>query len=349
MKELLLIIFIIIIFIIIFLYPLKQNYEIYKQKRVVILGILVFIIIPIIVDYVVIGDTLIKTNQSNAQWSSFLGSYLGCGIGGFITLFGVYWQTTRQEKQKEKEEIRNFLLGLKYNLEENINNADIFYKIVQVFSYTIRIFNDNIDDKFLTDLTDNGVFLGTKVFNLNFANDILKLNKKIFDYNKNTIFLIKNLNERSTILQKYKGEDENIKNNIENIIFLSQVAFNFSCGEKLKLSMGEKEKLKIIDETLYNAFYDIKKIYLEEEKSNLLKNNKYIQAFQLMNVLCRESINLFEQLKEGKNYEEYIELRKKIFNFLKSDKELINLDIYKLLEEMVTLKEKIVIELQKYN
>ena len=68
-----------------------------------------------------------------------------------------------------------------------------------------------------------------------------------------------------------------------------------------------------------------------------------------MNVLCRESINLFEQLKEGKNYEEYIELRKKIFNFLKSDKELINLDIYKLLEEMVTLKEKIVIELQKYN
>ena len=347
MKELLLIIFIIIIFIIIFLYPLKQNYEIYKQKRVVILGILVFIIIPIIVDYVVIGDTLIKTNQSNAQWSSFLGSYLGCGIGGFITLFGVYWQTTRQ--QKEKEEIRNFLLGLKYNLEENINNADIFYKIVQVFSYTIRIFNDNIDDKFLTDLTDNGVFLGTKVFNLNFANDILKLNKKIFDYNKNTIFLIKNLNERSTILQKYKGEDENIKNNIENIIFLSQVAFNFSCGEKLKLSMGEKEKLKIIDETLYNAFYDIKKIYLEEEKSNLLKNNKDIQAFQLMNVLCRESINLFEQLKEGKNYEEYIELRKKIFNFLKSDKELINLDIYKLLEEMVTLKEKIVIELQKYN
>ena len=58
MKELLLIIFI-IIFIIIFLYPLKQNYEIYKQKRVVILGILVFIIIPIIVDFVVIGDTLI--------------------------------------------------------------------------------------------------------------------------------------------------------------------------------------------------------------------------------------------------------------------------------------------------
>ena len=158
MKELLLIIFIIIIFIIIFLYPLKQNYEIYKQKRVVILGILVFIIIPIIVDYVVIGDTLIKTNQSNAQWSSFLGSYLGCGIGGFIPLFGVYWQTTRQEKQKEKEEIRNFLLGLKYNLEENINNTDIFYKIVQVFSYTIRIFNNNIDDKFLTDLTDNGVF-----------------------------------------------------------------------------------------------------------------------------------------------------------------------------------------------
>ena len=113
--------------------------------------------------------------------------------------------------------------------------------------------------------------------------------------------------------------------------------------------MGGKEKLKIIDETLYNAFYDIKKICLEEEKSNLLKNNKDIQTFQLMNILYRESINLFEQLKERKNYEEYIELRKKIFNFLKSDKELINLDIYKLLEEMVTLKEKIVIELQKYN
>ena len=62
------------------------------------------------------------------------------------------------KKNKKKEEIRNFLLGLKYNLEENINNTDIFYKMVQVFSYTIRIFNNNIDDKFLTDLTDNGVF-----------------------------------------------------------------------------------------------------------------------------------------------------------------------------------------------
>ena len=50
---------------------------------------------------------------------------------------------------------------------------------------------------------------------------------------------------------------------------------------------------------------------------------------------------------KGYNYDkrnQYNIKRKKL-----TDKELINLDIYKLLEEMVTLKEKIVIELQKYN
>ena len=42
-----------------------------------VLGIVIFIIIPIIVDYVVIGNNTIITFQSNSQWSSFLGSYLG--------------------------------------------------------------------------------------------------------------------------------------------------------------------------------------------------------------------------------------------------------------------------------
>lgn len=99
-------------------------------------------------------------------------------FGSFITLFGVWFQIKNTKEQKEKEDMKNLLLGLKYNLNENIKDFDTLYKIVIVFSYTVRSFYDKIDEA-LINLDDNGVLLDLKIFNLDFSNEILRLKRQI--------------------------------------------------------------------------------------------------------------------------------------------------------------------------
>ena len=86
----------------------KTQNNILSTIKVLGIVIFVFIIIPIIVDYIVIGNNTIITFQSNSQWSSFLGSYLGGGVGAFVTLAGVWWQVTRQEGQAAKDKKKVF-------------------------------------------------------------------------------------------------------------------------------------------------------------------------------------------------------------------------------------------------
>ena len=95
--------------------------------------------------------------------------------------------------------MKNHLLGLKYNLEKNIKKFDYLYKNIIIFSYTLRSFYDRIDKDFFEEIDSNGVFIDTKIFNLNFINDILDLKNLINEYNKNYIYLLNNVNEKNQI------------------------------------------------------------------------------------------------------------------------------------------------------
>ena len=130
-----------------------------------------FSIISLIFPY---NKWLLHNKWNHNDWLVFLSGF----FGSFITLFGVWFQIKNTKEQKEKEDMKNLLLGLKYNLNENIKDFDTLYKIVIVFSYTVRSFYDKIDEA-LINLDDNGVLLDLKIFNLDFSNEILRLKRQI--------------------------------------------------------------------------------------------------------------------------------------------------------------------------
>jgi len=287
---------------------------------------------------------LLHNKWNHSDWIILLSGFLG----GFITLFGVMIQIKKTEEQKEKDDMKNLLLGLKYNLDENIKEFNTLYKIVIVFSYTVRSFYDKIDEA-LINLDDNGVLLDLKIFNLDFSNEILRLKRQIKQYNENVIYLFNNLNEKNIILRKCQDQNENILKIIKKIKFLSDFAIHLSHDDSLKFTEEDKKYLEEIDSSLYNSLYgEINSSFYDDNwKINLQNSPRNLQAFFLMKSLRDLVIEFFKLLRE-ENYQKYVEIRQDIFNFWSKENNLVEMNIYKLIEEMKSLKEKVQKELEKY-
>ena len=74
------------------------------------------------------------TNWDLHDWASFLGAY----VGGFITLSGVWWQVTREEKQKEKDEKIGLL---KKEQQEQFNIIENQNKEIKIKDFALK-FNE---------------------------------------------------------------------------------------------------------------------------------------------------------------------------------------------------------------
>ena len=70
-----------------------------KKVFKIVLFVLLLLFFPYFFDKIIMNRFI--TSWDLNDWASFLGAY----IGGFITLFGIWWQVTREEKQKEKAAI----------------------------------------------------------------------------------------------------------------------------------------------------------------------------------------------------------------------------------------------------
>lgn len=71
--------------------------------RYLVLIIGIVILVPILMDYLILGNQ-IQSNATNGEWIGFFGGYFGSIIGGIITL-AVFWGTVwDNKKQSEKEE-----------------------------------------------------------------------------------------------------------------------------------------------------------------------------------------------------------------------------------------------------
>lgn len=79
---------------------IRRIYEKYPKTIKVIIGIVIFISAPLIIDYCIIGNNF-PSNIDNSDWVSFWGSY----IGAFATLIGIWWtiKFTREQAIKDRE------------------------------------------------------------------------------------------------------------------------------------------------------------------------------------------------------------------------------------------------------
>lgn len=76
------------------------------MKKSIIIGsiFLVFLVIPYLIDFFVIGNETVKINVKNSDFFSFLGSYLGAGFGALITILGTLWVNKIERNLKENKE-----------------------------------------------------------------------------------------------------------------------------------------------------------------------------------------------------------------------------------------------------
>ncbi|WP_373082030.1 hypothetical protein [Fusobacterium animalis] len=201
------------------------------------------------------------TNWDIKDWASFLGSYLGGTLGAFITLYGIKWQVTREESQKERNDLSSFLKALKYNINRNLNDKDLENKIFssfKIYSYCIEdaeILYDKIN--FIYPLETNINFDYNKIFKLEkIGEEILNLNEEIKLFNEDYDFLFNNWKKRDEMIKKIKeieGFESIIKDLEENSknIFYSPILLKNSKNEKTKLQI-KKEILKLRDKIIEN-------------------------------------------------------------------------------------------------
>lgn len=86
----------------------KLFYKYYK----IVLFVLLLSFFPYLFDKIIMNRFI--TNWNLHDWGGFLGAY----VGGFITLFGIWWQMTKEEKQKEKDEKIGILKTILYYLKK---------------------------------------------------------------------------------------------------------------------------------------------------------------------------------------------------------------------------------------
>lgn len=277
----------------------------------IVLGILIFIFLPWIIDEYFMG--LFVTNWGISDWAGFLGSYIGGIIGALITLVGVYWQIKRDDKLKNKEKIIGVLKGILYSLNKNLEtqnlesiNKNSFYVLDYYYSdivysefsvsHIYPIFPEIIKENYKV------------IFELDFGNDIIELDELIKDFNKNHYFLSLQLANKKEIIREIENKlKENkidnspeIRDTLENIKNKS-LSFSYICnhkrekkGEEEILDLGKKLEKEL--ETLVNELGSVEKKEIFEKEINTLL--KYMLSEE---VILSDHNNIFEVLKKIRN------------------------------------------------
>lgn len=93
-------------------------------------SILVILIIPILIDYLIIGNNF-PSNINDSDWMSFFGSYIGSLIGAFVTLIGLIITLNFTRKQNNEERRLGFAPHFKYTMNQKTllnkkHDIDIF-------------------------------------------------------------------------------------------------------------------------------------------------------------------------------------------------------------------------------
>lgn len=215
------------------------------MKKSIIIGsiFLVFLVIPYLIDFFVIGNEAVKINVKNSDFFSFLGSYLGAGFGALITILGTLWVNKIERNLKEDKEF--------YEKVEKTR------KINLLFLNTVYLEYSNLEEilKNLSNIPNfrsgsrraDTVFLRKIILELG-EDFIDTANKIVFDieqeYNNKEILENNMRNDKVAIYKKYQA--------ISNLV------------KKIK-EFNENEK---IEKSIYNYWNYYGKIFKEyEDKS----------------------------------------------------------------------------------
>lgn len=303
------------------------------KKIYIILGIISLVIIfsflPIGIDKIFMNRFV--TNWDMGQWAGFLGSYLGGGIGGIITLVGVWWQMTNEKKTKEKENKLGFLRHIEHILTRNLNldkDKEIYQKIndefmkntYHVFSYNSFSLTGEDSTKLILEFNSNIINENLNyIYTLSFGKKLYELNDKIKEFNNLYDFLLRNLSSKKQLLEDLK--DTNMNSYVDILERISNLVYNlaFNRGVNVIINIENFEGVYIPPQLKDN----INEIITTK---NNYKNNEFIK-------LVSETILIATKYIQTKlDFDS--ELAKKLINYRIKEDKLYQLDIFKIFEDM---------------
>lgn len=215
------------------------------MKKSIIIGsiFLVFLVIPYLIDFFVIGNEAVKINVKNSDFFSFLGSYLGAGFGALITILGTLWVNKIERNLKEDKEF--------YEKVEKTR------KINLLFLNTVYLEYSNLEEilKNLSNIPNfrSGSRRADTVF---LRKIILELGEDFIDTANKIVFDIE---------QEYNNK-EILENNMRN----DKVAIykKYQAISNLVKKMEEFDENEKIEKSIYNYWNHYGKIFKEyEDKS----------------------------------------------------------------------------------
>ena len=215
------------------------------MKKSIIIGsiFLVFLVIPYLIDFFVIGNETVKINVKNSDFFSFLGSYLGAGFGALITILGTLWVNKIERNLKEEKEF--------YEKVEKTR------KINLLFLNTVYLEYSNLEEilKNLSNIPNfrSGSRRADTVF---LRKIILELGEDFIDTANKIVFDIE---------QEYNNK-EILENNMRN----DKVAIykKYQAISNLVKKMEEFDGNEKIEKSIYNYWNYYGKIFKEyEDKS----------------------------------------------------------------------------------
>lgn len=297
-----------------------------------------YLILPIIIDTFFMD--LFVTHWNKGEWAGFLGSYLGGGIGGIITLVGVWWQMTNEKKAKEKENKLGFLRHIEHILTRNLNldkDKKIYQKIndefmkntYHVFSYNSFSLTGEDSTKLILEFNSNLINENLNyIYTLSFGKKLYELNDKIKEFNNLYDFLLRNLSSKKHLLEELK--DTNMNSYLDILERISNLVYNlaFNRGLNARFNIENFESMDIPPELKdnINAIIATKDNY---------KNNEFIK-------LVTETILIATKYIQTKLAFDS-ELAKKLINYRIKEDKLYQLDIFKIFDEM----EEILTDIEK--
>lgn len=335
-----------------------NNYYIfYKSPKTFFITISTFIGLSI---WNFLDRIFLHNKWNHSDWATFLAGFLGF-CGAFIALYGIRWQVTRGEKQKEKETIKIILKYIEYTFKSNfniINGNNFIRNTYREFSYILK--STAHQEEIFTIFNTLNELKTSDILILEFGEDVKKIDNFFNEYNIMKNKIQQNIDKRTLTIENLKLIKEycsnttktdlltDIEKKSEDIIEISRLISSYSSGSK---EISDKSTLSQKEKKYQNLFKKYQKTYVtieKEEEKRLIIYSRIIVSEYLV-PLRKKCVELligdFQVLKNNEFLDKAI---KDLYNFIKLDQKIINFKAYNLKNEIKDILEKIEIELKKY-
>ena len=306
--------------------------------RIVLLSLICLFLIWLALEYWIFASPK-SSYLSNAEWAGFLGNYTGAVVGGLISIYGIWWQITKEKREKKA----NLVKYINHIIDSNLNMAHIdktLFSGEKHITYNMMSISLNRQNTYLTEFDDNYINQNIEsILELENGIEILKLKESIKSYNIDFNYLSENLSCKKSVLENLKKHfHSSIYSDIIQFIFdVSDILYNY---QKNRIKNPDVEKLEELVNSIKDKEYKPKPD--EEQKKiivnlnlfiNKIKSNEYNIATIENQIVLNEAFieylveplknSLYNKLYEGKILESQKNNVEQLVKFNMADKKMV--------------------------